>query len=333
MARPPRRPARRGGDERRTRGKGSEGQPTPRKGRPTRSAKEERAPKRWGGVARGAVRRLDEPVEGSAAAAWRAAAEATRRGRRTPDRAARGEWEPERLEQVPEGTTAGPAGATDRPRVGARRGGRRKVLSEQVGEELRRTAGSQVQRLEQRVAHAARAFDAERYRDAARDLRALAAEAPGAPAVRELYGLSLYRLGRWRAAAKELEAFRELTGSVDQHPVLADSYRALGRHRKVATLWEELREASPSAALVAEGRIVAAGSLADRGDLGGAIRLLERGRLEAKRPKLHHLRLWYALGDLAERAGDVPRARELFTRVAAADRDFADVAERLDGLG
>jgi len=194
-------------------------------------------------------------------------------------------------------------------------------------------AGAGAGGLEKRLAHAARSFDAERYRDAARELRALAGEASGVPGVRELYGLSLYRLGRWRAAAKELEAFRELTGSVEEHPVLADCYRAVGRHRKVAGLWEEVRGASPSAALVAEGRIVAAGSLADRGDLQGAIRLLERGRLEAKRPKPHHLRLWYALGDLAERAGDVPRARELFRRVAAADREFADVAERLAGLG
>src|SRR2546428_471724 len=77
--------------------------------------------------------------------------------------------------------------------VGARRGRRRATLPAQVGEELRHTAGSSAPRLEQRLAQAARAFDAERYRDAARDLRALAGEAPAAPAVRELYGLSLYR--------------------------------------------------------------------------------------------------------------------------------------------
>src|SRR5437899_11295189 len=101
MARPPRRPGRRGGGERKDAGKRSEGQPAPRKGRPTRSAKEDRAPKQWGGVARGAVRRLDEPVDGSAAAAWRAAVEATRRGRQVPHGPPREEWQPERLEQLP----------------------------------------------------------------------------------------------------------------------------------------------------------------------------------------------------------------------------------------
>jgi tetratricopeptide (TPR) repeat protein len=142
-------------------------------------------------------------------------------------------------------------------------------------------------------------------------------------------GLTEYRLGHWRDAVKHLEAFRSLTGSVEQHPVLADCYRALRRYRHVDELWEELRAASPSAELVAEGRIVVAGSLADRGDLIGAIRLLEKGRVDRKHPKDHHVRQWYALADLYERASDIPRARELFKRVAAVDPEAFDVRERL----
>ncbi len=49
------------------------------------------------------------------------------------------------------------------------------------------------------------------------------------------------------------------------------------RTRRVDELWDELRQASPSAELVVEGRIVMAGMMADRGDLPGAIRLLEQG--------------------------------------------------------
>ena len=45
-------------------------------------------------------------------------------------------------------------------------------------------------------------------------------------------------------------------------------------------------------------------------------------------PRDHHLRLLYVLGDLYERAGDVPRARTLFDRVVAADPDFADAGRR-----
>jgi tetratricopeptide (TPR) repeat protein len=44
------------------------------------------------------------------------------------------------------------------------------------------------------------------------------------------------------------------------------------------------------------------------------------------------LRLWYALGDLYERAGEIPHARELFRRVAAVDPDLADVAQRVAAL-
>ena len=40
---------------------------------------------------------------------------------------------------------------------------------------------------------------AERYTDSARILRKLTEEAPGVAAARELYGLTLYRQGKWRA--------------------------------------------------------------------------------------------------------------------------------------
>ena len=155
---------------------------------------------------------------------------------------------------------------------------------------------------------------------------------PGASSVRELYGLTLYRLGRWAQAARELEAFRTQTGSTEQHPVLADSYRALGRYADVEELWDELRAASPSAELVAEGRIVAAGALADQGRLEDAIELLAAGTKPTKKARLHHLRMAYALADLYERAGDLPRARELFGLVATTDPDFVDVQARLRAL-
>jgi tetratricopeptide (TPR) repeat protein len=198
-----------------------------------------------------------------------------------------------------------------------------------VRAELATAVGSgRADRYEQRLRDASRAFEAERFPDAARMLKRLADEAPTAAAVRELHGLTLYRLARWRPAAKELEAFRLLSDSTEQHPVLADCYRALGQRRRVEELWEELKEASPSAELVTEGRIVTAGSLADQGDVKGAVTLLEQGFSFPKRPKMHHLRRAYTLADCYERAGDVVRARELFGRVRAADPWFADARRR-----
>lgn len=189
------------------------------------------------------------------------------------------------------------------------------------------------ERLEGRLGEAATAFAGERYGEARQILAPIVREAPDLAEGRELYGLTLYRLGRWKEAARELSAFVELSGgSTEQHPVLADCRRALGQYGEVDRLWEELREASPSAAVVAEGRIVAAGSLADRGDLAGAVRLLAKGFRFPRQPQEHHLRRAYALGDLYERAGDVPQARSMFLRLAQADPFYLDSAERAASL-
>jgi predicted TPR repeat methyltransferase len=52
-----------------------------------------------------------------------------------------------------------------------------------------------------------------------------------------------------------------------------------------------------------------------------------------RNPAERHLRQWYVLGDLMERSGDLPKARELFLRIAAVDPDAYDVAGRLESLG
>ncbi|MBV9660584.1 MAG: tetratricopeptide repeat protein [Acidimicrobiales bacterium] len=212
-------------------------------------------------------------------------------------------------------------------------GGHRRKVPKPVVEELAGAAGSdRGAKLAHRIADATYAYEKERYQEARRILRGLAEEVRDSPTVRELYGLVLYRTGQWAAAAKQLESFRQLTGSFDQHPVLADCYRALRRFPDAEGIWEELREASPGGDLVAEGRIVAAGCRADQGDLSGAIALLERSARKVARPQERHLRQWYALADLYERAGDVPRARDLFRRVADTDPDAFDVRARLQAL-
>lgn len=210
---------------------------------------------------------------------------------------------------------------------------RRHSVPKPVIEELAASGASRrSQRLAARLADASYAYEHDRFQEARRLLRRLVEEVPDAPSVRELYGLCLYRMGQWVPAARQLEVYRQQSGSYDQHPVMADCYRALGRYRKADQLWAELREASPSPDVVAEGRIVAAGCLADQGQIGPAIALLEGGHHRVKRPQERHLRQWYALGDLYERAGDIPRARELFSRVAEVDDELFDVRRRLAGL-
>jgi tetratricopeptide (TPR) repeat protein len=202
-----------------------------------------------------------------------------------------------------------------------------------VVDELAAAAGpNRGAKLVARIADATYAYERERYQEARRILRALSEEVPESAAVRELYGLVLYRTGQWTQAAKQLESYRDLSGSFDQHPVLADCYRAMRRYDEAEAVWEDLRAASPGGDLVAEGRIVAAGCLADQGDLTGAIGVLEAGTRRVKHPQGRHLRQWYALADLYERAGDMPRARDLFARVSREDPEAFDVRQRLRAL-
>lgn len=217
---------------------------------------------------------------------------------------------------------------------GSRGAGRRRTPPVQAPDLSGALGKERARRLEGRIEDAARAFAADRFIDARRTLKPIVEEVPGSAEVRELYGLSLYRLGKWSQAITQLEAFETLTGgSVEQHPVLADCYRARGDHDKVEALWKELREVSPSAELMVEGRIVTAGSRADRGELRSAIALLSKGFKLPKRFSQHHLRRAYALADLYERAGDVPQARQLFIRIGDLSPGYLDVADRIDALG
>jgi tetratricopeptide (TPR) repeat protein len=190
-------------------------------------------------------------------------------------------------------------------------------------------------RITERMAAGIGAYERERYRDASRILKTVVDAVPNSPSARELLGLSQYHQSYWKAALPNLETFGALTGSVDQHPVRMDCHRALGRPKRVETLFDELRQGSPDPEVLSEGRLVLAGTRADNGDLAGAVALLTEagaGRL-VRNPAERHLRQWYVLGDLSERSGDLSRARELFLRIAAVDPEAYDVADRLESLG
>jgi tetratricopeptide (TPR) repeat protein len=217
--------------------------------------------------------------------------------------------------------------------------GNKHALPPEIATEIRNAADVATAHHREHLVHQAEsaygAYERNRFSDALRAIKPVADEAPGVAPVRELAGLAAYRCGRWRMAAGHLEAFGRLSDSTEHIPVLMDCQRALHKPKKVAALWADLRQSSPEPDVLAEGRIVAAASLADAGDLNGAIAMLSTaGATKALRnPSERHIRQWYLLADLYERAGDVPKAREYFERLFRIDPEAYDVAERLRGLG
>ncbi|MEX2625763.1 MAG: hypothetical protein WD225_02705, partial [Ilumatobacteraceae bacterium] len=138
---------------------------------------------------------------------------------------------------------------------------------------------------------------------------------------------------RWKQAAAALEAARAMRQDVSLLPVLADCHRAVHRWTEVDRIWDAVKAASPPHEVMTEARIVVAGSLADRGRITDAIALLEGAATSPKRIRDHHLRQWYALADLHDRAGDPVAAARWFRAISARDPHFVDVDDRLRALG
>jgi predicted Zn-dependent protease len=188
-------------------------------------------------------------------------------------------------------------------------------------------------RLTERLASASAALDRERFDEARRMVAPLVRELPRVAAVHEVSGLAAYRTGRWKEAAQSLEVARQLRPDPSLLPVLADCYRAQRRWSDVDAVWRDVLAASPPHDVMAEARIVAAGALADRGDVKAAIGLMLATAKPPKRVRDHHLREWYVLADLYDRAGDTVSAARWFREIAARDGAFADVRDRLRSLG
>ena len=84
-----------------------------------------------------------------------------------------------------------------------------------VEREVLRLAGRRGPYLLGQLMEAAEAFANDRDRDAVRILRPVRDALPDSATVRELTGLAQYRVGNYRAASKELEAFVEITDAAD----------------------------------------------------------------------------------------------------------------------
>lgn len=220
---------------------------------------------------------------------------------------------------------------SEQTRAAARRGELDPVTAARIAETT--SSSARATWLRERLIDGFGALERERFGDARRIGNSIVKELSDVAAVHELIGLANYRMGNWRPAAASLDRARSLSDDPTLLPVLMDCLRALGRRGEVAELWSELKAASPPHDIMAEGRIVAASTLADSGDLAGAVAEMQPATRRPTRVRDHHLRQWYVLADLHDRAGDRSGALRWFEAVAAGDPSFADVADRLRTLG
>jgi tetratricopeptide (TPR) repeat protein len=207
------------------------------------------------------------------------------------------------------------------------------VLTAEVLDELRQTArpgsfGSASRAL----ADAVLALSDENSEAALESARAAKRAAPRSAAVRELLGIALYQMGDYRAARTELAAAQRISGGTDLTAILADVERATGRPEQAIELFRSTDRSRMSPDTAAELLVVAASAYGDLGQPGAGAALIRRHAQWPAQLADYHLRLAYAEGALAERAGDLEGARQAFTRVVRTDPNFFDAAERLDRL-
>jgi tetratricopeptide (TPR) repeat protein len=155
-------------------------------------------------------------------------------------------------------------------------------------------------------------------------------------AVREAVGVAAYHAGDFAEAAREIRAYRRMSGDQGYRAVLADCERAMGRPDVALRLVAEALAEGPDVEETVELRIVESGARLDLGE-DAAARLVLEGELgvrpdpsslEGADPS--RLRIASAYADLLEAQGEQDRATEWLTAIAAADpEDLTGAVGRL----
>lgn len=179
---------------------------------------------------------------------------------------------------------------------------------------------------------AAAAFVEGRHRRALQRAETAKTLSPRDATVRELLGLSAYRLGRWDLALKELRTYRRLSGDTTHLPVEMDVLRALHRDDGVDEAWRLLKEHGASPATMKEGRVVYGSALLDRGQPREAWDVVNPKRITAE-PFEEDLRLWYVAARAAAALDDREAAGRLSAAIADHDPSFPGLEELDAAIG
>ena len=176
------------------------------------------------------------------------------------------------------------------------------------------------------LAQAVDAYGDEEFAGALRLLAEAKGLSPRASAVRELLGLSAYRLRNWEQALAELRAYRRLTGDTTHMPVEMDALRALERDAAVEKTWERFVELGGNRPTQAEARVVFGSYLLDRGRAAEAWKVAGPARLpEDAAP--YELRRWFVAARAALALEDPGTAAQLVRAIRRGDPDMAGLAD------
>lgn len=150
--------------------------------------------------------------------------------------------------------------------------------------------------------------------------------------VREAVGVAAYHAGDYAEAARELRAYRRMSGDSGYRAVLADCERALGRAEIALRLVTEALAGGPDAEETVELRLVEAGARRDLGEIAAARLVLEDALGGRPRPDIladsgpGSLRLGLAYADLLRAEGDEALADQWVEAVAEIDPDLVTAA-------
>ncbi len=155
--------------------------------------------------------------------------------------------------------------------------------------------------------------------------------------VREAVGVAAYHAGDYAEAARELRAYRRMSGDHAYRAVLADCERALSRPEVALRLVTEALTESPDAEEMAELRLVEAGARRDLGEDAAARLVLEAALGGRPTPTSLtsgdeiQLRFAAAYADLLHAQGEEELAQEWHDAVTALDPEaLADSIEFTD---
>jgi tetratricopeptide (TPR) repeat protein len=155
--------------------------------------------------------------------------------------------------------------------------------------------------------------------------------------VREAVGVAAYHAGDYAEAARELRAYRRMSGDHSYRAVLADCERALGRPEVALRLVAEALTESPDEEETAELRLVEAGARRDLGEVAAARLILEAALGGRPTPESLtegdeiRLRFAAAYADLLHAQGEEELAQRWHDAVTAVDPEaLADSVEFTD---